>query len=88
MHTIQRIAFVLGFLMAACSTTLMHATAAKDGEEGMRVEVKGGTYSGGVEGRLENVGTWTKIPENWKGPVPPGWYVYEGDAVVPPPKKQ
>ncbi len=85
---IQMIAFVLCFLMAACSTTLVHATAAKEGEEGIRVEMDGGGFLSGAGMALENVGTLTKIPTNWKGPVPPGWYVYEGDAVVPPPEKQ
>ena len=70
-------------LVGCAETKLYHATAAEEGSEGMRVDVKGGTFSGGAGAALENVGTYTAVPSNWTGPVPPGWVVYEGPPKPP-----
>ena len=72
------LAAALLLVIGCAETKLYHAEYAKDGE-GMRVEVKGGTFSGGAGAALENVGSYTSVPAGWKGPVPPGWAVYESD---------
>jgi hypothetical protein len=77
---------VLCLALCACSSSALYfAKAAPDGVEGMRVELKGGTFSGGVEGDLKNVGEFVKVPNAYRGPVPPGWVVYEGGYPLPVP---
>jgi hypothetical protein len=40
-----------------------------------------------INGHLENVGEFVKVPNAYRGPVPPGWIVYEGGYPLPKPEK-
>jgi hypothetical protein len=69
----KRLALVALLALGGCASSLVFAVAAEEGQEGIRIEARGGAFSGDAEIRLENVGKYTRIPENWKGPLPPGW---------------
>lgn len=59
------------------------ATAPPQGVEGIRLEVEGGGFLRDAGARLENVGTYVSMPENWTGPLPPGWTRQDGAVVGP-----
>jgi len=75
-------------LVVACNSTnksLVYAESVAKDQDGMRVEGDAGSFSGGVNIKLENVGKFIKIPTLYKGAVPPGWVSYEQEPTPTPP---
>ena len=90
MKYIVLILALAALLLGGCGTTALvyaEAPTKEQDPKGIRVEVDAGTFSGGASVKLENVGKYVRITQGYKGPVPPGFSVYE-EAPQPEPEPE